>query len=343
MNIEHRPDRPSPYKARVRTPGGRIISKSFTSRPKAEQWIAEQKTDMRRGEWIDPSAGDITLSKWLRLVADTKIDVADSTLETRDSLIRNHVDPDLGLFALNRLTPEEIQRWVASLDLAPASVRKVHAIVAEALNLAVARGRLLRNPNVEVKLPKLETPDHRYLTETEVGELADAISPRYRPFVYLGAYAGLRPGEALAARWVDLDAEKRTLAVRGTKTAASRRTLRIPPILLAELAAHRRAYPHLQLVLHNRAGRPVLIDTFRNRIWNPAVERSVGEPMRPYDLRHTHVALLIEKGAHAKVIADRLGHTSIRTTMDTYGHLLEGVEAQVVDLLGSSEPGGQAL
>jgi integrase len=335
--IEHRPNRPSPWRARVRTPDGRWVSKSFVRKVDAEAWERSQRTDMGRGEWVDPRAASITLSRWLREVEASKLDVSDVTLATRDSLIRNHVDREIGHYPIGRISPEVLQRWVRDRSdvLAPASVHKLYTIVSEALGLAVARGKLVRNPNIEVSLPASQTPDHRYLTEQEVWHLADAMSPRYRIFVTLGAFAGLRPGEAFRAQWSDLNGQ--ALAVRGTKTAASRRTVRVPPVLADELARHRADFPHISLILHNRNGQPVRGDTFRNRHWDRAVEASVGAPMRPYDLRHTHVALLIQQGAHSKVIADRLGHTSIRTTMDTYGHLIEGVEADVVDKLGKEQ------
>ena len=61
-------------------------------------------------------------------------------------------------------------------------------------------------------------------------------------------------------------------------------------------------------------------------MWLPGVQASVGEPLRFHDLRHTHVALLVAAGQHIKVIQERLGHASIRTTLDTYGHLFDGLD-----------------
>ena len=74
---------------------------------------------------------------------------------------------------------------------------------------------------------------------------------------------------------------------------------------------------------------------FRRRVWKPAVLKSVGEPMRFHDLRHTHVALLIEQGVHPAVVAARLGHTSVRTVLDVYGHLYEGLDRDAADALTS--------
>lgn len=333
--IEHRPDRASPWRARVRTPSGTTVSKAFKKKHEAEAWESAQKTDMRRGDWVDPKAGDLTLTALLYSMP--KLQVSDAWRATRESLIRNHVEGQVGGFPINRLTPEAIQDWITQKSgvLAPETVRKLYAIVNEALDLAVARGKLVRSPAIEIELPRPTKPDHRYLTEPELHSLAAAINPRYAPFVYLCGYGGLRPGEALRSEFRDLTGT--FLNVRGTKTASSRRKVRLPAVAVEAIHQHRAEFPHVRLILHSEAGTPVDPRRFRNRQFARAVQESVGEPCRPYDLRHTHVALLIAQGAHPKVIADRLGHTSIRTTMDTYGHLLEGVESDVVDRLGASD------
>jgi integrase len=73
--------------------------------------------------------------------------------------------------------------------------------------------------------------------------------------------------------------------------------------------------------------------SFRSRFWKPAVIDSVGEPMRVHDLRHTHVALLIGHGIHPAIIASRLGHTSVKTVLDVYGHLYEGLDRDAANTL----------
>ncbi len=334
--IEHRPDRPSPWRARVRAPDGRLVSKSFRTKTQAQQWVEDQRSEMRRGEWVDPTAGDITLTRWLVEVDVRKrIRLADATLKQRESLIRNHIHPSIGLYPLNRITPEALQRWVVELaeTLSPQTVRHTYTIVSEALRLAVTRGRILRSPDIEIELPKIERPEHRYLTEDQVWELADAIDPRYRPIILIGAFGGLRPGEIYSAQWVDWKAPR--LAVRGTKTKMSRRTVKLPPWMTDELARHRQAYPHVSHIVFSSTGNPVDGRTFRRRAFASAVRRTVGEPMTPNDLRHTHVALLVAEGWHPKGVMERLGHTSIRTTMDTYGHLFPQIADEMVDRLGN--------
>jgi integrase len=80
-------------------------------------------------------------------------------------------------------------------------------------------------------------------------------------------------------------------------------------------------------------GGPLRRAGFRNRAWKPAVKASVGEPLRFHDLRHSHVALLIDRGTHPAVIAARLGHTSVTTVLDVYGHLYDGLDRSAADTL----------
>lgn len=184
--------------------------------------------------------------------------------------------------------------------------------------------------------PKIEQSEKRFLSIQEVEHLAETITPRYRAFVLAGAYTGLRPGELAALRIDRLDLLRRQLRVEEPlKTPAARRTVSFPPFLADELAAHLTAHPGRDgLVFTAPEGGPLRLRLFRRRFWYPAVRQSVGEPMRPHDLRHTHVALLIAAGEDPYVISKRLGHASIRTTYDVYGHLFEGRDREAAGALG---------
>jgi integrase len=74
---------------------------------------------------------------------------------------------------------------------------------------------------------------------------------------------------------------------------------------------------------------------FRTKAWLPAVRAAGLEPLRPHDLRHTAVALWIVAGANPKEVAVRAGHTSVSFTLDRYGHLFEGHDAELRDRLGA--------
>jgi len=118
------------------------------------------------------------------------------------------------------------------------------------------------------------------------------------------------------------------------KTRAANRAVTLPRWLVEELAQHIAEWPadnrHL---FTSPEGGYLRATNFRRRVWKPAVSKSVGEPMRVHDLRHSHVALLIEQGVHPAVVASRLGHTSVRTVLDVYGHLYEGLDRDAADAL----------
>lgn len=187
----------------------------------------------------------------------------------------------------------------------------------------------------------------RFLTPGEVAALADAAG-RYRALVLTAAYTGLRLGELTALRVGRLDLLRRRLAVVETlrevrdrlifsepKTKTPRRSLTLPRFMVDELAAHlgSRSEPADadQLVFTATNGGPLRRSNFRRRVWLPAVESTVGQPMRFHDLRHTHAAMLVAQGEHPKVIQERLGHASIKTTLYTYGHLFEGLDEAAAD------------
>lgn len=107
----------------------------------------------------------------------------------------------------------------------------------------------------------------------------------------------------------------------------------IPAAVADALGEHIGRFGHGDLVFTTPEGAPLRRTNFRRRQWLPAVRETVGEPCRFHDLRHSHAALLIAQGQHPKVIQSRLGHSSIRTTLDTYGHLTEGLDEAAADAL----------
>lgn len=218
------------------------------------------------------------------------------------------------------------------------------------LNQAVLDDKIVRSPARGIKLPSLRDSESeiRFLTPDEVAQLHEAIDPRYRVAVSLGAYAGLRMGEVLGLQVSNFEPLRRRLTITHsltnfngsvslgpTKTNGSRRTISLPQTLVEELAAHLAEFgtgPE-GVVVSSPQGSWVRASSWRQRYWNPAVETSVGRPFRFHDLRHTHAAFLIAQGAYAKAIQTWLGHSSIVVTMDTYGHLLDGLDEELAEAL----------
>jgi integrase len=231
--------------------------------------------------------------------------------------------------------------------LAAATVQKAYQLLGKVLGAAVDAGMLAQSPCRRVPLPKIEREKMRFLTPAEVARLADAIVPRYRVLVLVGAYGGLRIGELAGLRRKRVDLLRGTIQVaeilvevRGVlhigppKTRASRHRVGLPRFVVDELAAHLGAPGDSEaFVFTAPQGGPLRLPAFRARVWRPATRAAGLEGLRIHDLRHTAVALWIAAGANPKEVSARAGHSSVSFTLDRYGHLYPEADAVLRDRL----------
>jgi len=345
-------DKGHAWRVGYRGPDRRQRYRTFTRKADADLFAATVETDMSRGDWTDPHLGRITVAEWAYQVEASRLNRRRSTIARDDSYLRSFILPSFADHTLVQVQPVAVQQWVAKLNTAgyaPATIRKAYELLARIFTAAVDSGLIARTPCRGVKLPKIEQSDKRYLTPAEIQNLADVIDLRFQALVLTAAYSGARFGELAGLGIQHYEPLKRTIRIERnltevsghltygeTKTRAARRTISIPTWLVDVLAQHIAAYPgNNDLVFTAPAGGPLRRTSFRSRFWKPAVRSSVGEPCRFHDMRHTHVALLIDQGAHPSVIASRLGHTSVRTVLDVYGHLFEGLDRDIADALGA--------
>lgn len=185
-----------------------------------------------------------------------------------------------------------------------------------------------------------------FLTSEEVEALAGVIDPHYRPLLYSAVYLGARWGELAGLKREHLDLVRRRVHIVGslqeiagalewlpeTKSAASRRVLSVPTFLAEMLAAHLAG----EFVFTSKRGHLLRRSTFRQGVWLPAIRDAGLEPLRFHDLRHTCASLLIAEGAHPKEIQARLGHSSITTTLNVYGHLFPSLDERLAERLDAT-------
>jgi integrase len=188
------------------------------------------------------------------------------------------------------------------------------------------------------------------LTPPEIRRLLDAADEPVRMLILCAVLTGMRRGELLGLRWEDVDLEGHRIFVRSAlwrgkfvtpKSRRSRRTIDLAPTLRATLA---RLSSRFQggLVFCNADGSPIDPDNFARRDWARVLRRAELRRIRFHDLRHTYASLLIAQGAHPKYIQAQLGHASIQTTLDRYGHLMpdaHAAEARKLDCLVFGENG----
>ncbi len=350
-HVVKRGNRPKPYVARWVDPLGEERSKSFARKADAENHLIGVEGSKLRGDYVDPALGRVTFGEFAQWALAMKVNQRATTRARDDWVFRLMILPYFGKRRLNSIEIIEVKAWIAKLaaSYAPASVHKAYQLLAWVMQEATASGTLARSPCWKITpkrdLPRIEQFEMRFLDEKEINQLAEAIDPFYRALVLTAGYTGMRFGELAALRVKHLKLLERVISVeegmtqvRGKqsfgplKTRASRRTISAPPFLAEALGDHLAPRPDLNSddwVFVGEKGAPLRASNFRRRAWERAVQATVGEPCRFHDLRHSHAALLIKAGVHPKVIQKRLGHSSIRTTMDTYGHVHDGLDQEV--------------
>lgn len=296
------------------------------------------------------------LDVWLETIAKPRLH--QRTFGDYKDLMRLHVRDSLGNVKLSDLKAIDIQKLYGELQtkkkLAARRVRYVHAVLSSALRKAVELDILPRNVAKLVQLPKETKREMDILTEVECGFFMKALKGKRLETMFSFALAtGLRPEEYLALQWKDVDFDKQTATVRRavirlpkskwyfseSKTKNSRRILPLPVSLVGELRAHRRkqneerlklgaAWQNHDLVFPSEVGTPSthsnITQVYKRVLKNAELRTS----LRLYDLRHSHATLLLKAGVHAKVVSERLGHSTIALTLDVYSHVLPSMQAE---------------
>ena len=210
---------------------------------------------------------------------------------------------------------------------------------------AKERGHLVDEAVFRVKAPRREQSEMRFLDWDEVEELAANTVAPYGNIVMLAALTGLRQGELFALRDRNVDLEAKTVQRRERRLQGRARAGED-----ACLAPPRRPLEHRRRVSSaascsrasrttsassspHREGAILNDDNFRHRVFRPAVRRTKLTGLRFHDLRHTYAALMVAAGAHPKYLQAQMGHSSIRVTLDLYGHLFPDANRGVLDAL----------
>ncbi|MGH9068994.1 MAG: tyrosine-type recombinase/integrase [Acidimicrobiales bacterium] len=348
------------WQARVTYHGHQVAIGTFATRREAARAVARAQSATAIGAFADPTAGRERLASFAESWWLTRSGHRYST-RVRDRLVLDHhVLPALGDRPLREIERHEVQAWVSGLSatLAPSTVQRTYTILAQLLGAAADAGLIAASPATRVHLPRVQPYEARFLNLDELEALADAIDPRYKAMVEVMAWATLRLGEAAGLRRVDLDLRGASLRVANSvvqvghrivegppKTSAGRRTMTLPSSAVADLAFHLACFAGSVYVFPGPSGERLHPEDWRARFWRPAVSRAGLSPLRPHDLKHTGVALLVAAGVDPLEIARRAGHTNVAFTLSRYGHLFPEVDkatAAKLDGLRSSPPGTAA-
>ena len=332
------------YRVRFRL-DGRNRAVTFTSHAKAKSW--QEVLDA-----LGPAKALTLLEEvrpeTLRTVAD-HVDhhiahltgITEGTRRRYQHIADAQIRPTFGTVLVSDLTRDHVARWINSRTAAPKTIANWHGLLSAALATAVDAGLIGTNPAYRMRLPRKQAHDSvdmTLLTREEVGALIGQFAEHWRPLVTLLVSTGLRWGEATALRVKDVDPAAQSATIRQAwkhtegvgyelgepKTARSRRTIAVPAGTLEALAPLMAGRRPDDIVCLNKIGGPIRSGSFHGRVWQPAMDRfeqTHGKRPRIHDLRHTYASWAIQAGIPLPVIQRQLGHESIQTTVDTYGHL----------------------
>jgi integrase len=353
------------FVACYRDPEGRQRSAgTYSSRRAAERAGNREEAKVRDGDRHDHSRGQVTFATYVETVWLPSKHVETSTLAAYRSYLDKHFIPTFGPRPMGKILPTEIQRWVTTATkngLSAASVRKYHTMLGSVFERALRDRVVTFNPCTHTELPKVIKKKARTLTPAEYVAILTALPAQHRLMVETAINTGLRWGELIALKPHHLDPIKRTLSVEETIVEVSiknsptgnrmltkpcpkdneARTMGLPADLVDQLAAwidSRRLGPDDRLFA-TRDGTPISRNTFRTRVWRPAVKASgVDFAVRVHDLRHAHASWLLAGGSDLKSVMDRMGHAQITTTQK-YLHTLPDADAKNLDALNRVRAG----
>ncbi len=340
------------YRVRYRDAKGQHHSETAARRADAERRKSEIEHEMATTTWHDPRRGDVALRVWVDGWLPTRHDLRATTRVRLEVTMNRQVLPRFGDTPLRDIVNSDVRRWVVALmesGLSAATTRKAVFGLRQALEAAIADQRLVHNAAASVPLPSERAKPARYLSQAEVERLVAELRPRDRALVLVGAYAGLRWGEAAGLRRRDIDPLRSRIRVTGTavelhgrisldnepKTNRSKRTIPVARGVMHRIEQHLDDYvdtPSDSLVFTAPAGGP-LFRAWGQSVLQPAVGRAGLPGITFHGLRHSFVAIMVAAGCNVREVSEWAGHNSVAFTLTRYGGLFEDGTDAAIDRL----------
>lgn len=333
------------------------------TKSEAEKELAKFIHEHETGKLAKP--GRDTLAQYLPMWLDDYCNpsLAPRTVELYRYICRLHIIPSLGKTMLTALKPQDIQHFYnekLNSGLSARTVEICHVVLHKSLKNAVKIGLLQQNPADSVDKPRSSRPEINPMSEFEVNKFLEAAKqgPYYSLF-YCYLFTGMRRSELLAVRWSDVDLLNMTISVsrsmqylnktenhvtfKEPKTKNSKRLIALTPSTSLVLKEHLRSrkiflksinpkfdpdkdFNENELVFCDPNGKPMIPDTI-SHAWRKLAKRMGLTSVKLHNSRHTHATVMLRQGIHPKIVQERLGHSNISTTLDTYSHVAPGLQA----------------
>ena len=319
---------------------------------KAKKLRGELQHQLKDG-YIQPShmTVKIYLDEYLGLMKSTW---AEATYELNSGNCRLRICPALGDTPINQLRTQQVREFInkeLESKLSKRTVIMTYLTLKQALKYAVEKKYIPRSPMDNIRKPKDNKPEMKVLTVENVNQvLTEAKKTEYYALFFTYEFTGARRGELLGCRWSDIDLKLKQLSInrqlvehsnglsfKPPKTKKGCRQIDLTPMNCVVLKEHwakqnkEREFLELppltedDLVFAHVDGRPYnphLID----HIWRKLTKRCGIQGISLHTgTRHSHATIMLKNGVHPKIVQERLGHSSIVMTMDTYSHVIKGM------------------
>ena len=314
---------------------------------------------------IAPAPDRLTVGEYLEEWVANRIP---GTITTRtealyERAVKVYINPSLGKIRLNKLAPSDVSRMLQDLEAkgyAPATRRMARATLRRALRMAEQDGFLSRNVAAIAEGPKMDHREGRSLTPDQAKQFLRAVEGHRHEAAYVLALSlGLRRGEIIGLTWHDVEQaegsvvlqvrrqlvhDKNGIHLVDLKTVGSRRTLHLSKPLVELIERHRirqeaeelvrgkRWHNDFDLIFTSNIGTPLDPDEFGKTVPKICIEAGLGR-WSIHELRHSCASLLLAMEVPLEVVAEQLGHASIRVTKDVYGHLMPRSRARAAEAM----------
>ncbi|MFK5691260.1 tyrosine-type recombinase/integrase [Ornithinimicrobium sp. LYQ92] len=296
--------------------------------------------------------------------------ITEGTRQDYNRMAARHIVPHVGALPVTMLDRQAGARWLNALTrtgMAASTIRNHHSLLSAALTQAVWDKEIPENVVKGLRMPStLTTQEMVFLTRDEYMHLRECAPERWRPLVTVLAETGMRWGEATALTISDLDFDRRTVRIRqawkrsgkaqpdlGVTKGRQSRTVAMPKRARDDLRELSGRAPREFLFINSKGG-PVRHSPFRLNVWVPTVAtfagdkptgrhpttrrmmwdgQGTGERPRIHDLRHSFASWAIARGMSLTSIQRHMGHQSIKTTSDTYGHIFRADLDQFAEIV----------
>ncbi|MCX6064650.1 MAG: tyrosine-type recombinase/integrase [Chloroflexi bacterium] len=346
--------------AQITIETGRQKSKYFHSQREARDWLKLTQTQIDNG--LNLSTANVDLATFLNKWFDAhKLSVRPNTSALYWQMLDNHIIPSLGKMKLKDIRPDHIQNFYTlkmKAGTSKAVIGIIHSVLHLAFEQAMKWGLIGRNPVDAVIKPKRKSKEIKTLDENQTRALlSTVVNTRYQALFWMAITTGLRKGELLGLKWSDLDWRKKQIQVQRQiqriqkeglvfcelKSKSGKRIVVLSDEMINKLQQHLDLqdmgksfagdqWQENDLIFPSNNGTPMdghhILDKFKKLL-----KQAELPDMRFHDLRHTAATLMLKQGVHPKIVQERLGHSNITMTLNTYSHVLPSMQEEMANKL----------